>query len=145
MLPSSVRRSLAGQPNNREAGISQLRLWILSTGVLIAAFALGFGLPALMLWYLPARIQGLLLIVWFAWYPHHPAVPVGRYVDTRVAVFPGSGLIIRGHDHHAVHHLFPRIPHYRLREFWEQSASDLVSKGVRAEGRAIGATGPITW
>ena len=74
-----------------------------------------------------------------------PAVPVGRYVDTRVAVFPGSGLIIRGHDHHAVHHLFPRIPHYRLREFWEQSASDLVSKGVRAEGRAIGATGPITW
>jgi len=145
LLPAGIRRSLASDSRNRQAGLSQLRLWFLSTAALIAAFAVGLGWPALMLWYLPARIQVLALIVRFAWFPHHPAVPVGRYVDTRVAVFPGSRLVIRGHDHHAVHHLFPRIPHYRLREFWQEAATELVGKGVRAEGRATGSTAPITW
>jgi beta-carotene hydroxylase len=145
ILPAGIRRSLASDSRNREAGLSQLRLWFLSTAVLVGAFVIGLGWPALMLWYLPARIQALALIVWFAWFPHHPAVAVGRYVDTRVAVFPGSRVIVRGHDHHAVHHLFPRIPHYRLRAFWEESAADLVGKGVRAEGRAVGANGPVTW
>ena len=51
-----------------------------------------------------------------------PADRVGRYVDTRVAVFPGSRLLIRGHDHHAVHHLFPRVPHYDLPALWREIA-----------------------
>jgi len=40
-----------------------------------------------------------------------------RYVDTRVAVFPGSTLLIRGHDYHALHHLFPRVPHYDFQNY----------------------------
>ena len=99
----------------------------------------------LMLWYLPSRLQALWLLTVFAWFPHHPATNVGRYVDTRVAVFPGSRWLIRGHDHHAVHHLFPRVPHYRLRKLWGDIADDMVVKGVRSEGRALDATGPIIW
>jgi beta-carotene hydroxylase len=145
LIPTSVRRVLDADAGNRRMGLIQMRFWLLTTAVLVVAFLTGYGWPALLLWYLPARIQGLWLILVFAWFPHHPAREVGRYVDTRVAVFPGSGLLIRGHDHHAMHHLFPRVPHYRLRALWQEIAPEMVAKGVRAEGRATGATGPIVW
>jgi len=145
LLPASVRRALSADAGNRRMGLLQLRFWVLTTAVLVVAFLTGYGWPALLLWYLPARIQGLWLILVFAWFPHHPAREVGRYVDTRVAVFPGSGLLIRGHDHHAMHHMFPRVPHYRLRALWHEVAPEMVAKGVRAEGRAEAATGPIVW
>ncbi|MFM7616779.1 MAG: fatty acid desaturase family protein [Actinomycetes bacterium] len=145
LIPASLKRSLAADAGNRRNGLLQLRFWLLTTVVLVVAFFAGFGWPALLLWYLPARIQALWLILVFAWFPHHPARGVGRYVDTRVAVFPGSGLLIRGHDHHAMHHMFPRVPHYRLRALWHEVAPEMVAKGVRAEGRAEAATGPIVW
>jgi beta-carotene hydroxylase len=145
LLPASIKRALSADSGNRRGGLLQLRFWFVTTAVLVLAFVFGYGWPALLLWYLPARVQGLWLLLVFAWYPHHPADRVGRYVDTRVAVFPGSRLLIRGHDHHAVHHLFPRVPHYDLPALWQEIAPDMVAKGVRAEGRATGATGPIVW
>jgi beta-carotene hydroxylase len=113
--------------------------------VLLVAFLNGFGLEALLLWYIPARLQFCWLLTVFAWFPHHPSVGAGRYIDTRVAVFPGSRFLIRGHDHHALHHLFPRVAHYRLRALWAEMAEDLVTKGVRSEGGAVAATGPVIW
>ena len=110
--------------------------WMMSGASLFAA---------LMLWWLPARIQLCWLMFIFAWYPHHPANETSRYRNTRVAVFRGSGVLIRGHDHHAMHHLFPRVPHYRLKALWRETASDFVAKGVRVEGRAAGATSRIVW
>jgi beta-carotene hydroxylase len=144
LIPKRMQLSMAAG-GGRTDGIRQLRFWILTTAVLVVAFLTGYGWPALLLWYLPSRLQALWLLFIFAWYPHHPANAVGRYVDTRVAVFPGSKLLIRGHDHHAVHHLFPRVPHYRLPALWQDLAEDMVSKGVRSEGDAASATGPILW
>ncbi len=51
----------------------------------------------------------------FAWFPHHPATESGRCVDTRVAVWP----------------------------LWREIGPDMTAKGVRTEGRSLGATGPI--
>jgi len=144
LLPAQIRQALAAD-GDRKSGLMQLRFWAITTAVLILAFVCGVGWAALLLWYLPARLQALWLLFVFAWYPHHPAGAVGRYVDTRIAVFPGSRWLIRGHDHHALHHLFPQIPHYRLRALWQVNADDLVPKGVRSEGRAKAATGPIAW
>ena len=148
LLPGVMRRAMAesrdgGRPGRD--GKALFRQWLVTHIVLAACFASGIGVPALVLWYLPARIQMLWLMTVFAWYPHHPADRSGRYVDTRVAVFPGSGFLIRGHDHHAVHHLYPRIPHYRLRRAWQELAGELVPKGVRSEGSATGATRPVVW
>ena len=82
----------------------------------------------------------------FAWYPHHPIEDrVGRYVDTRVAVFPGSTVLVRGHDYHALHHLFPRVVHYKLPKLWREIGPEMTAKGVRTEGRALGSTGPVVW
>jgi beta-carotene hydroxylase len=144
ILPQQIGRSLAGD-SNRASGLLQLRFWLLTTLALVLAIPFGLLVPALLLWYLPSRIQALWLLFIFAWYPHHPASDTGRYVDTRIAVFPGSRFLIRGHDHHALHHLYPQVPHYRLRALWQEMAEDLIPKGVRAEGRALGATGPVVW
>jgi beta-carotene hydroxylase len=143
LLPAAMLVMMRAETGSRKAGLIQLRFWFLTHAFLVLAILTGYGWQALMLWYLPARLQALWLLTIFAWYPHHPATKVGRYVDTRVAVFPGSRWLIRGHDHHAVHHLFPRVPHYRLRKLWADIANDMVAKGVRSEGKALSATGPI--
>jgi beta-carotene hydroxylase len=141
--PAMVRANQASA--NKTEGLMQLRFWLITHGVLLTAVLTGFGWQAFLLWYLPARLQLFWLAFVFAWYPHHPGNEQGRYVDTRVAVFPGSTFLIRGHDHHALHHLFPRVAHYRLPAMWQEMATDLVAKGVRAEGRALEATGPVVW
>jgi len=143
LLPAAMLVMMRAETGSRKAGLIQLRFWFLTHAFLVLAILTGYGWQALMLWYLPARLQALWLLTIFAWYPHHPATKVGRYVDTRVAVFPGSRWLIRGHDHHAVHHLSPRVPHYRLRKLWADIADDMVAKGVRSEGKALSATGPI--
>jgi beta-carotene hydroxylase len=143
LLPAAMLVMMRAETGSRKAGLIQLRFWFLTHAFLVLAILTGYGWQALMLWYLPARLQALWLLTIFAWYPHHPATKVGRYVDTRVAVFPGSRWLIRGHDHHAVHHLFPRVPHYRLRKLWADIADDMVAKGMRSEGKALSATGPI--
>ena len=59
-----------------------------------------------------------------------------RYRDTRVFTFFGSTFLIRGHDHHLLHHLFPVVPHYRLRALWRDIGEHLSEQGARIEGRA---------
>lgn len=145
LLPTSLRSKLSGRDDSKAEGKAQVRFWLLSTVVLVASFATGHGLAALCLWWIPARVQFCWLIFIFAWYPHHPARETSRYRHTRVAVFRGSGLLIRGHDYHAIHHLYPRVPHYRLKAVWNELSSDLVARGVRAEGRALAATGRVVW
>lgn len=143
LLPTAMLVMMRAETGSKKTGLIQLRFWLLTNAFLVIAIFTGYGWQALMLWYLPSRIQALWLLTIFAWFPHHPATKVGRYGDTRVAVFPGSRWLIRGHDHHAVHHLFPRVPHYRLRKLWADIADDMVAKGVRSEGKALSATGPI--
>jgi len=144
LLPRTLREREI--PRDTDEDRYSFRFWLMRTTALIVAFAVGIGWEVLWLWFVPT-----LFVVWwlgliFAWYPHHPAEGrQGRYVDTRVAVFPGSTIIIRGHDHHALHHLFPRVVHYRLPKLWQEIGPDMTAKGVRTEGRALGATGPIVW
>ena len=144
LLPRAIRENQAERVPQDER--YTFRYWLISTIVLIAAFVAGVGVEALVLWFIPTKLVVCWLGFIFAWYPHHPAEgKVGRYVDTRVAVFPGSRLVIRGHDYHALHHLFPRVVHYQLPKLWEEIGPQMTAKGVRTEGRALGATQPITW
>ena len=144
LLPKALRDNQAERVPEEDR--YTFRYWLVSTALLIAAFVAGVGVEALVLWFIPSKLVVCWLGFIFAWYPHHPADgKIGRYVDTRVAVFPGSTLIIRGHDHHALHHLFPRVVHYKLPKLWQEIGPQMTAKGVRTEGRALGATQPITW
>lgn len=145
LLPAPLKAVLGERNGSKSEGKAQIRFWLLTTIVLVVAFVTGHGVEALLMWWLPARLQLCWLMFIFAWYPHHPANETTRYRHTRVAVFRGSGLLIRGHDYHAMHHLFPRVPHYKLKALWKELAVDMVPRGVRAEGRAVGATRPVVW
>lgn len=148
MLPPGLRNAYQVKIDDPVLREANARHWIFWVGVHAALGLLalaGLGCEALMLWYLPGRLAIVWLTFIFAWYPHHPQLGVGRYVDTRVAVFPGSRWLARGHDYHALHHVFPRVPHTRLHGLWLVAGEDLVAKGVPAEGNAPYATGPIRW
>lgn len=145
LLPAAVRTAIEQERLPAEDWL-EFRFWMLRAAVLGAGFGVGFGTEVLVLWFVPTMLVPGWLGLVFAWYPHHPAAGrQGRYVDTRVAVFPGSTIIIRGHDHHALHHLFPRVVHYKLPGLWREIGPQLTAKGVRTEGRALGATGPVVW
>ena len=121
LLPAQMRMSLSVFDDHlKRAAVQQFRFWIVVHSFLLAAILAGFGWEAVLLWYVPARLAAIWLAFIFAWYPHHPADQIGRYVDTRVAVFPGVRYLARGHEYHALHHLFPRVPHYRLRALWHE-------------------------
>ena len=145
LLPQALREKLDSKEGSKSEGKAQMRFWLISTVVLVVSFVTGNGLIALSLWWIPARLQLCWLMFIFAWYPHHPAKETSRYRHTRVAVFPGSGLLIRGHDYHAIHHLYPRVPHYRLKSVWNELSDELIVQGVRTEGRAKGATTSVVW
>jgi beta-carotene hydroxylase len=102
----------------------------------------GYPLEVLLFWYLPSRIGGLITATVFAWLPHHPHNGHGRYTNTRVTLYPGSGLIGRGHDRHIIHHMIPRIPHYRIPEVFEKLRPILEERGTRIEGPGAGPGAP---
>ena len=104
--------------------------------VLIAGTALGLAQLVWLLWYVPVWIGRLWLSLVFGWLPHHPHSETGRYRDTRVFTFVGSTFLIRGHDHHLLHHLFPIVPHYYLKSLWRDTTAHLLAQGARIEGRA---------
>ena len=63
LLHPALARSTKGSADKAE-GLMQLRFWLITHGVLLVAVLTGFGWPAFLLWYLPARLQtGWLLLV----------------------------------------------------------------------------------
>ncbi|MBM36932.1 MAG: hypothetical protein CL460_07165 [Acidimicrobiaceae bacterium] len=137
-LPPSVAARLAAMARLRgpDAVTAGGKVALSHLLVLVAASVLGFAQLVWVLWYIPVWIGRLWLSLVFGWLPHHPHSETGRYRDTRIFTFPGSTFLIRGHDHHLLHHLFPVVPHYRLKSLWRDMSSHLVAQGARIEGRA---------
>jgi len=142
LLPSAVRARLAEMARLRgpEAMKASRPVVVSHLVVLVAASVLGYAQLVWLLWYVPTWIGRLWLSLVFGWLPHHPHAETGRYRDTRIFTFVGSTFLIRGHDHHLLHHLFPVVPHYHLRSLWRNMSSHLVAQGARIEGRAAKAS-----
>ena len=102
----------------------------------------GYFVEALVLWWLPSRIGIALMTFFFAWLPHHPHAEQSRYRDTRITLFPGSRLLIRGQDRHLLHHMFPRVPHHRLPALFKEMRPHLEAHGARIEGPLAGPGAP---
>ncbi|MDP6284353.1 MAG: fatty acid desaturase [Acidimicrobiales bacterium] len=138
LLPSTVRARLAemGRLRGPEAMAASRPVVVSHLVVLIAGSVLGYAQLVWLLWYVPAWIGRFWLSLVFGWLPHHPHGETGRYRDTRIFTFVGSTFLIRGHDHHLLHHLFPVVPHYHLRSLWRDMSSHLVAQGARIEGLA---------
>ncbi|QLC26816.1 beta-carotene hydroxylase [Parasphingopyxis algicola] len=79
-------------------------------GLLCGLAWAGFGLEALLLWWLPRHI-GLTYIQFFlSWAPHHPGEEQGRYRNTRAWRSALGNIGSMGMQFHIVHHLHPTIP-----------------------------------
>lgn len=98
----------------------------------------GYFWQALLLWYLPSRIGQFLIALLFGWLPHHPHKELGRYRDTRITLFPGSRLLLRGQDRHLLHHMFPRIPHYHLPALFKEIRPHLQANNAAIQGPLAG-------
>lgn len=142
LLPALLRSALElGNESSYERPIFR-RSQTLALLALIGLGLAGFFWEALLLWYLPARIGLFVIFFVFAWLPHHPHDERGRYRDTRITLFPGSTLLIRGQDHHLLHHMFPRVPHYRLPRLFGEIRPILEEQGARIEGPLAGPGAP---
>lgn len=104
--------------------------------VLVGFSIAGLAPEILLLWYVATRLAFMWVVFIFSWYPHHPHQETERYRDKRVATFFGSTLLIRGHDHHLLHHLYSRVVHYKLPKLWANFEPVMVARGARIEGNA---------
>mgnify|MGYP001415931875 CR=1 FL=1 len=138
IIPPAIRERFAERDRIRGPVVAKAARLVATVHVtfLIVGTALGYANFVWLLWYVPAWIGRFWLSLVFGWLPHHPHKETGRYRDTRIFTFVGSTFLIRGHDYHLLHHLFPRVPHYRLRILWKQLAPHLEAQGARIEGRA---------
>jgi fatty acid desaturase len=141
LLPSGLLHEEAKFITPYEKAISR-RFMLVSVAVFVALSLAGFFWEALLLWYLPSRIGFFIVLVVFAWLPHHPHAERGRYRDTRITLFPGGTLLIRGQNHHLLHHLFPRVPHYHLPALFRELRPVLEAQGARIEGPGAGPGAP---
>jgi beta-carotene hydroxylase len=77
------------------------------------AAAVAWPLPTLILWWIPQKIGLSYITIFFAWVPHNPGIETERY---RASRFWKTRLLpryfVQSMTHHAVHHLYPRIPHW---------------------------------
>lgn len=142
LLPASMYREDGGPMFTPEELAHSRRFNRLCAAVFLALSLAGFFWEALLLWYLPSRIGFFIVLVVFAWLPHHPHAERGRYRDTRITLFPGGTLLIRGQNHHLLHHLFPRVPHYHLPALFRELRPVLEAQGARIEGPGAGPGAP---
>lgn len=102
---------------------------------LLCAFAwAGFGVEALLLWWLPRHI-GLTYIQFFlSWAPHHPGNEQGRYRNTRSwrSVIGNIGSL--GMQFHLIHHLYPTIPITRHPAVYREMRPILEARGCELGG-----------
>lgn len=105
--------------------ITTALFWSLIAGL----FYQGHGYYLLFLWILPGIIASTLLAFMFDWVPHSPHEETRRFLDTRIIIFPGLEIIMTSQNYHLIHHLYPRIPFYRYRDYFLEIREDLEEKG----------------
>lgn len=82
------------------------------------AAAIVWPLPVFFLWWLPQKIGLSYLVVFLSWMPHRPGEETGRYRNANFWLPRfGPRYLVQSMTHHALHHLYPRIPH------WSQPAA----------------------
>ena len=88
-----------------------------------------FPLETLLLWWLPAKIGTVYVVVFFSYYPHI-GTSTGRYKDTRFWSHWMPRYINHSMQLHFVHHLHPSIGHFDEPKAIETLKPFLVARGV---------------
>jgi beta-carotene hydroxylase len=79
-------------------------------GILCALAWSGYGVEALLLWWLPRHIGLSYIIFFLSWAPHHTGEQKGRYRNSRAWRSKLGNIGSLGMQFHIIHHLYPNIP-----------------------------------
>ena len=101
---------------------------LLLRGTLLTLVVL-FPLETLLLWWLPAKIGTVYVVVFFSWFPH-VGTSKGRYQDTRFWSHWMPRYINHSMQLHFIHHLHPGIGHYDEPKAIEALRPLLIQKGI---------------
>ncbi|HEY1709851.1 MAG TPA: fatty acid desaturase [Rhizomicrobium sp.] len=137
LAPADYRTATRGLRGSEElqADIVPVAVFIL----LVASIATGHFQDWLFLLFIPTRIGGILLAIYFQWLPHHPFDSKARYTNTRIGLWPAAGALTLGQSYHLMHHLWPGVPFYNYGRFYRRMHPTLLAKGSRIEGHMVGA------
>jgi len=112
----------------------------LGSAVTLAAAALsllltGHAVDALLVWVLPLRASMFTAALIVDFLPHMRPTSVPRVDDAlghtaQVAPTPLTDALSLCHTHHLLHHLWPRVPFYRLPSAWRRHGAALRALGV---------------
>jgi len=123
-----------GTDDARRAGAVSLA-YALVTNALLFGFAwAGHALEVAALMWLPRIVGGVYIRFFLSWAPHHPAVDMGRYRDTRGFRSRLGNILTMGMQYHIVHHLYPRMPLMRHPAAFRALRPILVARGCRLDG-----------
>ena len=99
-----------------------------------AALWRGVFLDLILLWLVPV-VASKLIMDWYINYLPHAGLPPDRFRGTRIVDVPWLTVVLLGHTHHAIHHLWPAIPWHRYLATFEQKRDYLREHGVPIETR----------
>jgi beta-carotene hydroxylase len=123
-----------GTEDARRAG-AMLLVYALATNALLFGFAwAGYALEVAAIVWLPRIVGGTYIRFFLSWAPHHPAVAVGRYRDTRGFRSRLGNILTMGMQYHIIHHLYPRMPLMRHPAAFRALRPILVARGCRLDG-----------
>lgn len=88
-----------------------------------------FPLETLLLWWLPAKIGTVYVVIFFSWFPHQHTLK-GRYKDTRFWSHWMPRYVNHSMQLHFIHHLHPNIGHYDEPKAIEALKPILIARGV---------------
>jgi beta-carotene hydroxylase len=95
----------------------------------------GFGIEALLLWWLPRHIALTYIQFFLSWAPHHPGKEQGRYRNTRSWRSAVGNIGSMGMQFHIIHHLHPTIPLTRTPSAYRELRPILEARGCMLGGR----------
>lgn len=104
-------------------------------GMLLALGLSGLWLEVLLLSIVPFIFGFALIGIFFDWLVHVPYKETARFRDTNIFRFPEPvdtliSLLYLYQNYHLIHHLFPRVPFYRMRKVYRLMAADLQERGA---------------
>jgi beta-carotene hydroxylase len=97
---------------------------------LLGVITAGYGMEALMLWFIPSRVIFLSLGFTFFWLPHVPHDVMQEHNFTRATTIREGmewffGPALQNQNFHLIHHLFPMTPFYNNHKVWKLLESEL--------------------
>jgi fatty acid desaturase len=136
LAPDDYRQFTRGLRGSEEIQADVVPVTVLL--LLVVSIATGHFQDWLFLLFIPTRIGGVLLAIYFQWLPHHPFDSMARYTNTRISLWPIAGAVTLGQNYHLMHHLWPGVPFYNYGRFYRHMRPTLLTKGSRIEGLMVG-------